>query len=441
MFKTISNAWKQPEIRKRLLYTLLLLIVFRFGSHITVPFVDIVKLNQVMEEGATGLLGLVDAITGGGFSRLSIFAMSISPYISASIIVQLLGMIIPSIEAMIKEGGDYGKQKIAKYTKIIAFILAGVQGAGIYLAYSKQGIFTQGGWLGATTVISSMVAGTAFLIWLADKITSRGIGNGTSMLIFAGIVSSIPGNIHQMLLSIVNNGQINIPNLITVIGIVIGALIMIAGVVYVQTAERRVPVQYAKKVVGRKMYGGQNTHIPLKLVMAGVMPVIFASAFISFPALLIQLFRPGFVPGQGGFLDILYNFSVATSMQNIGWGYTVAHMIVYLLLIVGFTFFYTFATFNPAEISTNLKQNGGFVPGIRAGKATTEFLTNILVNLTWFGALFLGFIAILPMLTRDVTYGLALSGTSILIVVGVALETVQQLESFMVMRNYKGFLN
>lgn len=440
MFKTIKKAWSIPEIRKRILYTILLIVIFRLGSHISVPFVDFVKLDSLMKNSNEGLLGLVNLITGGAFSRLSIFAMSISPYISASIIVQLLGMIFPNIEAMIKEGGDLGKRKIQHMQKIFALLIAFVQGAGLYIAYSNQGVFVEKNFITAAVVVMSFLAGVSFLSWVADDITKKGIGNGMSTLIFAGCVASIPGNIGAMFAKLISGGTLNVDVLLMIIGILFAAIALITIVTYVHKAERRVPVQYAKKVVGRKMYGGQNTYIPLKPIMAGVMPIIFASAFISFPAILIQLFGASNL-GKGNFLDKLYKFSVATNIPNVSWGILIMHALAYLVLIVLFTFFYTFATFNPAEIATNLKQNGGFVPGIRAGKSTTEYLTSVLIKLTSFGGLFLSLVAIIPMFTRGAEFGIAFGGTSILIIVGVALEMITQVESLMVVRHHKGFLD
>ena len=276
-------------------------------------------------------------------------------------------------------------------------------------------------------------------MWLGEQITSKGIGNGISLLIFIGIISRLPSGVTMLWNLIMTESGFSTIGLLTALGIVVGAIILVAGVVFVQQAERRVPVQYSKKVVGRKMVGAQNTHIPLKLAMAGVMPVIFASSFMTFPAMIIQIFVKD-IANQTGFLAGLYKFSIATSTSNVAWGYSLANAIVYLLLIVGFTFFYTYATFNPAEVATNIKQNGGFIPGIRAGKPTTEYISGILGKLTWFGAIFLSLIAILPMLTRFSSIDISFGGTSILIVVGVALETVQQLESQLIMRHYKGFL-
>ena len=438
MFKTIINAIKTPDVRKRLLYTLLLIVVFRFGCYITVPGVNSIALNEAMGS-SNGIAGLIDMISGGAFSRFSLFAMSISPYITASIVIQLLAMIVPSLEKLTKEGGEEGRQKINKYTKLLTIVLALVEGTGIYLAYKSSGIFVNQEALTGILVVTALVAGTSILMWLGEQITSKGIGNGISLLIFIGIVSRLPSGIATICKLIVTQNGFSTTGLLTAIGVVVGALILVTGVVFVQQAERRVPVQYSKKVVGRKMVGAQNTHIPLKLAMAGVMPVIFASSFMTFPAMIIQIFVPN-IANQTGFLAGLYNFSIATSTSNVGIGYSIANAIVYLLLIIGFTFFYTYATFNPAEVSNNIKKNGGFIPGIRAGKPTTQYLSSIISKLTWFGGFFLALIAILPMLLRFTNLNIAFGGTSILIVVGVALETVQQLESQLAMRHYKGFL-
>ena len=439
MFKTIKNALKTPEIRKKLWYTLVLIIIFRFGCFITVPGVDAIALAEQMQSATGSLTGLIDTISGGAFSNLSIFSMTITPYITASIVIQLMGMIIPSLEKLIKEGGEAGKQKINAYTKYLTLVLSLIEGLGIYISYSQSGIFINPGFLTGFMVVLSLVTGTAILMWLGDQITNKGIGNGISMIIFIGIVSALPSAIVTFWNLIVTAEGISTVGIVTTLAIIIGAILFVAGVVFVQQAERKVPVQYAKKVVGRKMYGGQNTHIPLKLAMAGVMPVIFASSFMTFPAMMIQIFAADKIGGTG-FLAGLYEFSIATSTSNVAWGYSLANAIVYLLLIVGFTFFYTYATFNPAEVATNIKQNGGFIPGIRAGKPTTDYLSAILGKLTWFGAIFLSLIAILPMLTRFSSIDISFGGTSILIVVGVALETVQQLESQLIMRHYKGFL-
>ena len=438
MFKTIKNALKTPEVRKKLWYTLLLIIIFRLGCYITVPGVNSIALSEAMSS-VDGVAGLINMISGGAFSRFSIFAMSITPYITASIVVQLLAMIIPSLERLTKEGGEEGRKKIDKYTKIITIILAIVEAIGLFLSYKSAGIFVNTEFLTSALVVVGLVGGTSLSMWLGDQITSKGIGNGISIIIFVGIVSGLPSFVTTLWGLIFTESGFSTTGLLLSIGIIIGAIILIAGVVFVQQAERRVPVQYSKKVVGRKMVGAQNTHIPLKLAMAGVMPIIFASSFMTFPAMIIQLFVKD-IASQTGFLAGLYKFSIATSSSSVGIGYSIANAIVYLLLIVGFTFFYTYATFNPAEVSATIKKNGGFIPGIRAGKPTTEYLSSIISKLTWFGGLFLAIIAILPMFLRFTNLNIAFGGTSILIVVGVALETIQQLESQLAMRHYKGFL-
>ena len=440
MFKTIKNALKTPDVRKRLLYTLLLIVIFRLGCYITVPGVDTITLNEYMSSASNGMASLIDLISGGAFSRFSIFAMSISPYITASIVFQLLAMVIPSLEKLTKEGGEEGRKKVNRYTKILTVFLALIEGLGIYLSYRSSGIFMETDFMTGFTVVISLMAGTALLMWLGDEITNKGVGNGISIIIFVGIVAGLPGAVTTVWNLIMRSGAFSTTGFLTALAIIIGAIILITAVVFVQQAERRVPVQYSKRVVGRKMVGAQNTHIPLKLVMAGVMPIIFASSFLTFPAMIIQMFVPD-IASQTGFWATIYNFSIASSTSSVGLGYTIANAIVYLLLIVGFTFFYTYATFNPAEVSSNIKRNGGFIPGIRAGKPTTDYLSSIMSKLTWFGGLYLAIIAIIPMMVRFIpNVDLAFGGTSILIVVGVALETIQQLESYLVMRHYKGFL-
>ena len=442
MFQTIKNAIKTPEIRKRLWYTLLLIVIFRFGCYITAPGVNAIALAEQMKAiTSNSFIGLVDTISGGSFSRLSVFAMSITPYITSSIVIQLLGFIIPSLQKMMKEGGEVAKQKINRYTKILTLVLALVEALGIYISYSRSysNIFINPGFFTGALVVISLMAGTAILMWLGEQITNKGIGNGISMIIFVGIIAGFPSFVTMLYGLIIVKGAFQTAGLAKAIALLIGAVVLVAGVVWVQSAERRIPVQYAKKVVGRKMYGGQNTHIPMKLAMAGVMPIIFASSFLTFPAMLISIFASNKIGGTG-FLAGLYKFSIATSSSSVGWGYVLANAIVYLLLIVGFTFFYTLATFNPAEVSQNIKQNGGFIPGIRAGKPTTDYLTSVLMKLTWFGSIFLGLIAILPMALKFTGLNISFGGTTILIIVGVALETVQQLESQLVMRHYKGFL-
>ena len=436
MFNTIKNALKTPDVRKRLWYTLLLIIIFRLGCFISVPTVDSTLLANM---GSNGITQLINTLTGGAFSRFSIFAMSISPYITASIVIQLLGMIIPSLERLTKEGGEEGRKKINRYTKILTLVLALIEAIGVFVSYKSSGIFVNTNFSTAALVVISLVAGTSILMWLGDEITNKGIGNGISIIIFIGIISGLPSFVTTLWNLVITDNGFSTTGLLMALGLIIGAIVLIAGVVFIQQAERRVPVQYSKKVVGRKMVGAQNTHIPLKLAMAGVMPIIFASSFLTFPAMILQIFVKD-IATQTGFWAGVYKFSIATSSSSVGIGYSIANALVYLVLIMAFTFFYTYATFNPAEVSNNIKQNGGFIPGIRAGKPTTDYLTSIISTLTWFGGFFLAVIAILPMLLRFTGLNVAFGGTSILIVVGVALETVQQLESLLVMRHYKGFL-
>lgn len=439
MFKTIKNALKTPEVRKKLLYTLLLIVIFRLGCYITIPGVDTFTLAEEMSSATNGVTGLIDTISGGAFSRLSIFAMSITPYITASIVIQLLGMVIPALERLTKEGGEEGRTKINKYTKMLTIVLALIEGLGIFFSYKSSRIFLDTSFMGGALTVISLMAGTALLIWLGEQITNKGIGNGISMIIFVGIISGLPRGITAVWGLMFSVGTFSTVGFIKALALIVGLLVLVAGVVFIQIAERRIPVQYAKKVVGRRMVGAQNTHIPLKLAMAGVMPIIFASSFMTFPAMILQIFVKD-IATQTGFWAGVYRFSIASSNSSVGIGYTIANAIVYLLLILGFTYFYTYAMFNPAEISGNIKRNGGFIPGIRAGKPTTDYLSSVISKLSLVGGIFLAIIAILPMIANFTNLNIAFGGTSILIVVGVALETIQQLESQLVTRHYKGFL-
>lgn len=355
MFKTIKNAFKTPDVRKRILYTLLLIVLFRLGCFITVPGVNTVTLNEAMSGASNGIAGLIDLISGGAFSRFSIFAMTITPYITSSIVIQLLGMVIPSLEKLMKEGGEEGRNKMNRYTKLLTVVLALIEGIGLFLTYKSSGIFVETNFLTGFLVVISLMAGTSLLMWLGDQITNKGIGNGISMIIFVGIISGLPSAVTMIWNLIFGTRAFSTAGLLTSLCIIVGAIVLIAGVVFVQQAERRIPVQYAKKVVGRKMVGAQNTHIPLKLAMAGVMPIIFASSFMTFPAMIIQMFVPN-IANETGFWSAIYKFSIATSTSAVPVGYTIANAIVYLLLILGFTFFYTYATFNPAEVANNIKK-------------------------------------------------------------------------------------
>lgn len=431
MFSTLINSWKVSDIRKKILYTLLLIVIFRFGTHIPVPGVAKGALQQWMG-GGTALGDLLDLFSGGAFYQASIFAMSITPYVNSSIIMNLLTVAIPALERLVKDGGEEGKKIIAQYTRYGTVVLALIQATGFYFILRSTAIDNNGtpaladlSVLSAFAIILSFTAGTAFLMWLGEQITEKGIGNGISLLIFAGIVSRL-GTAVTTGISYIQGGT----SAIIVIVVLIVAVLAVAFVVIMNSAERRVPVQYAKRMVGRKMYGGQSTHIPIKLSMAGVIPIIFASSILSFPSTIAQ-----FIPGAK---ENWFWGPVVSALSPNSWFYA----IVYFVLIIGFTFFYTAITFNPMEVANNMKKNGGFVPGIRPGRPTFEFINKITNRITLVGALCLGVIAVLPILVNLglKIQGLSIGGTSLIIVVGVVLETIKQLESQMLMRHYKGFL-
>ena len=450
MFKTLFNAWKVPELRSKILYTILLLAIFRFGCVITAPGVDAEILETITQSSANTIIGTVNIITGGAFSSFSIFALSISPYITASIVLQLLTFAIPALEEISKEG-ENGRKRISQYTRRTAVVLAAIEAFGIYMIYKDQGIFLSNAPLAPLLFILSLTCGSTLLMWIGEQLTSKGIGNGISLLIFAGIVSGLPSAAQYLIDVAVSGGALGV---LTSILVLIGAIVLIAGVVWVTEAERRIPIQYAKRVVGRKMYGGQSTHIPMKLSMAGVMPVIFAMSFMQLPAIIMQLVNHD-IANSTGFWAGVYKVFAFTSLGSTGlwdaatstfnWdilGYGILHILIYVALIVGFTFFYTMAmAFNPIEVSNNLKKNGGFIPGIRSGKPTSDYLSSVLKYITSFGSVFLAIIAVLPILTQFAGLSISFGGTAILIVVGVALESVKQLESQMLTRHYKGFLD
>ena len=431
MLQTLRNAWKIPELRKKILFTILLLVIFRFGSVIPVPWINTAALKDWMASGQSGttLFDLLDTFSGGAFSQATIFAMSISPYINSSIIMQLLCVAIPALERLSKEGEE-GRKKITKLTRYLTVVLAAIQAYGLYVTlHNKGAIMSVSGvpsFVVGLTIILAFTAGTAFLMWLGEQITGRGIGNGISMLIFAGIVSSIPTMIRNAW-----NGFFP-KQWYMLIFLVIYSIASIVFVILVNQGERRIPVQYAKRVVGRKMYGGQSSNIPIKVAMAGVIPIIFAMSIISFPGTLAQLF------GSNNPDSILVKITNFVTTGPI-------YPILYFLLIVGFTYFYTSITFNPIEVSNNIKTNNGMIPGIRPGRPTTEYIAKVLSRLTFIGAVCLALIAVIPIVLTMVMgtvniASLSLTGTSLLIVVGVALETVREVESQMLMRHYKGFL-
>jgi len=417
VFNTIRNAWKIPDLRKKMLFTLVMLIIFRLGSFIPVPGMNTEALSKLVQSG--GLLGFFNTISGGAFDNFAIFAMSITPYINATIIMQLLTIAIPSLEALAKEGEE-GRRKIAQYSRYMTVILALIQ--AIALSYGLRGYLLRTDVASVILVALSLTAGTAFLMWLGEQINESGIGNGISLLIFAGIISRIPSGA----IKIAELYKAKSTNLIEIVLFIVFAIIIIMGVIFIQEGERRIPVQYAKRVVGRKMYGGQSTHIPLKVNQAGVIPVIFAMSLIAFPTQIAQFF-----PNSGA-----YNFF----NKYLSWGSWI-HSILYALLIIGFTYFYTAITFNPIEVSNNIKKYGGFIPGIRPGKPTSDFITKSLNRITLVGAFFLALIAIVPIFLMNFTgIKVYFGSTSLLIVVGVAMDLMKQIEAQMIMRNYQGFL-
>ncbi len=436
MLETIKNIFSVKDIRKKLLFTFLILILFRVGTFITIPGLDKIALNEQLGASSNGLTAMINLISGGAFSRLSIFAMTIGPYITASIVLNLLQFVIPSLEKLAKEGEE-GKKKLSKYTKYLTIAFAFIEGLGLYFTYNTYLLtpltYGAGKVLGFILFIVSLMAGTSLLTWLGDKITEHGIGNGISMIVFFGIVAGLPTTISSFA-GIAGSGFTGI---LIFVALMIGLIAVIAGVVFVQKAERRIPVNYAKRVVGRKMYGGQSTHIPIKLAMAGVMPLIFAMSFMSFPSIIISLVTD--VNSLTGFWKGVYTLFTASSSSP--WYYLLGYAVIYMALIILFTFIYTMFIVNPVEIANNLKKNGGFIPGIRAGKNTSEYINSVLIKVTSAGALFLALIAILPIILQAFTnQSISFSGNSILILVSVSLEVLTSLETQMVSRNYSGFL-
>lgn len=424
MIKTIGQAWKIADIRKKIIFTLLMLLVFRLGSNIPVPGIDRGILKEVFS-GNTGLFGLFDLFSGGAFSNFTIFALSITPYVTASIILQLLTIAVPSLEALAKEGTE-GKKKIAQYTRYLTVVLAFVQAIGLSVGLFRQAVVSKD-FFSITVIVLTLSAGTAFLMWLGEQINENGIGNGISLIIMAGIVSRIPSAFHQTWVKL-QAGEMGI---VTLILFVVFALIVIVGIILIQQGQRRIPVQYAKRVVGRKMYGGQSTHIPMKVNQAGVIPVIFSLSLLQFPLTVTY-----FLPSGGNFTAFVQKWFSLQGNPGV-WIYGLLNVI----LIMFFTYFYTAVTFNPMEVANNMKANGGFIPGIRPGRSTVEYLNKVMTRITFVGAVFLAFIATLPTLISHLTpMNVSFGGTSLLIVVGVALDTMKQLESQMVMRNYQGFL-
>ena len=426
MFETLRNAWKVKEIRNKILFTIFIILIFRIGSVIPVPYIDFSALKTAAESGSGNeFFSYLSILTGGGLEYGAIFAMSVTPYINSSIIIQLLCVAIPYLERLSKEGEE-GQKKLAQITRYTTVILALIQGTAYFFYLKNSSYLTVTGGaviFAAFVIILAFTAGSALVMWLGEQIDVKGIGNGISMLLFAGILSRGPQAFNILL----SYWQIN---KLVVIGIVVLFLVIIAFIVWMTEAERRIPVQYAKRVVGNKMYGGQNTHIPIKVNMSGVMPIIFASSILMLPTMILSFM------GSGKENTTLYNILEPFSTRGL------FYAIVYFVLIIGFAYFYATIQFNPIEMANNLRKNGGAVPGIRPGKPTSDFISKILSRITLMGALFLSVVAILPILIGNFGgINISLGGTSVLIMVGVALDTVRNLESQMMMRHYKGFLD
>ena len=427
MLQTLRNAWKIEELRKKMLFTLVIILLYRLGNAIPVPDVNIALLNAYFAQQQSTILGLLDVMSGGAFSNATIFALSIQPYINASIIIQLLCIAIPSLERLSKEGGEEGRKKIASITRYATVAIGLIQGFAYYMLIMNNNMLNadaQGIW-SAIVIILTFTSGSALIMWLGEQITEFGIGNGISMILFASIISRLPTS----LITTVRNITAGNLQWWLALLMLIGAVAMIVLIVFVNDAERRIPVQYAKRVVGRKMYGGQSTHLPMKVNMSGVMPIIFAQSIASVPATIVA-----FTGKTDGWVNTWFSNN------------SIPYAIIYFLLIIFFAYFYSTIQFNPVEVANNLKKNGGYIPGFRPGKPTSEFIQKVLNKITLFGAIYLGIIAIVPILISHFSNaaaltGLSLGGTSIIIVVGVALETVRALEAQMLMRNYKGFLS
>lgn len=426
MIQTIRKAWGIPELRKKIIFTALILLIFRIGNAIPVPYVDTTLLNDYINQLSTTVLGLYNVMSGGAFAEATVFALGVQPYINSSIIIQLLTIAIPALERLARDGGEEGKKKIQSITRYATVAIAILQGWGYYMLMKNYGILTNTGVWAALVIIASFIAGSSFVMWMGEQITEFGIGNGISIILFAGILSRVPAMVSSMI-SGLQTGSLQWWAAVLVI---IGILALIVLITWVNGAERRIPVQYAKRQVGRKMYGGQASTLPMKVNMSGVLPIIFAQSIAMIPSTIAAFCKQ---PEKGTFW---YSFLNAIDTKSV------LYMIFYFLMIIGFSYFYSTIQFNPIEISNNLKKNGGFIPGFRPGKPTADFIKKVLNKVTLFGAIYLGIVAILPLIIGKAVNNAALSigGTSVIIVVGVALETVQALESQMLMRQYKGFL-
>lgn len=427
MLQTIKGAWKAPELRKKILFTVFILLIYRLGNAVPVPYVDVAALKEYFDTTLSStVLGLYNAMSGSAFSRATVFALSINPYINSSIIMQLLCIAVPQLERLQKDGGEEGRKKIASITRYVTVGLALIMGFAYYSMLRNYGLLTQTGVLTGIVIVITFTAGSAFIMWLGEQITEFGIGNGISIILFASIISRIPSTVSSAITNIAGGAQ----SIGGVLVILVLALALVVVIVFVNDSERRIPIQYAKQMRGRKMYGGQSTFLPIKVNMSGVMPIIFAQSIASLPATILAFNHPA------------NDWKFTTIMRTITNTNGVLYAIVYFLLIIAFGYFYAAIQYNPIEIANNLKKNGGYIPGFRPGRPTAEFIQKVIHKIVLFGSLYLGVVAILPIIISNISgySSLAIGGTSVIIVVGVALETAKALEAQMMMRNYKGFL-
>ena len=439
MIQTIRKAWAIPELRKKIIFTLLILLIFRIGNAITVPYVDVGLLETYLDQMGGTILGLYNVMSGGAFAQATVFALSIQPYINASIIIQLLTVAIPALERLAKDGGEEGRKKIQSITRYTTVGIAILQAVGYYFMMRNYNLLASdatGIWP-ALVIIVTFIAGSSFVMWMGEQITEFGIGNGISIILFAGILSRVPTMVNSLYTGVSNwaNGTeaadgVLVLNPALLVLLIVGILALFVFVVFISDAERRIPVQYAKRQVGRKMYGGQSSHLPMKVNMSGVLPIIFAQSIASLPVTIWTFIG---IPQEGTISRTIYD---AIDTQSF------IYMVVYFIMIIGFSYFYSTIQFNPVEIANNLKKQGGFIPGFRPGKPTVDFIKKVLNKITLFGAIHLGIVAICPLLLGKIVGSsyLGIGGTSVIIVVGVALETVKALEAQMLMRQYKGFL-
>ena len=430
MIQTIRKAWGIPEMRKKIIFTLLILLIFRIGNAITVPYVNTAALKAQLDVMGATILGLYNVMSGGAFANATVFALSIQPYINSSIIIQLLTVAIPALERLARDGGEEGRKKIQAITRYTTVGIAVLQSIGYYMMMKNYNLLQPGadGIWPALVIIVTFIAGSSFVMWMGEQVTEFGVGNGISIILFAGILSRVPVMVSQGIAF----GMQKSVNWLWVILLVVAMLALVVFIVFINDAERRIPVQYAKRQVGRKMYGGQSTNLPMKVNMSGVLPVIFAQSIASLPITIWTFIG---IPTQEE-SPIAYSIYQAIDTKSI------IYMVVYFIMIIGFSYFYSSIQFNPVEIANNLKKQGGFIPGFRPGKPTVDFIKKVLNKITLFGAIYLGIVAICPLILGKIVgnSSLAIGGTSVIIVVGVALETVKALESQMLMRQYKGFL-